>query len=149
MIPDLPIWTSAPFDLIVVPGGPEARTHAFKNEVILRFVSSPHSYVMGVCPGSVILAAAGLLNNRAATAHYAHLDKLRKYPGITVKRERFVIDESNATSASVSAGIDLSLALVSARGETKSRTARPKYLSGSRPCGSEGQLGRETGDRNT
>jgi len=114
VIPDLSIAKSGPLDLVVIPGGPGARTHAFKNEEILHYVKLPHRYVMSVCTGSVILAASGLLTNQTATTHHAHLAKLREYSGVTVRdKARFVIGEGIATSGGVSAGIDLSLALVS------------------------------------
>jgi putative intracellular protease/amidase len=57
VIPDLSIGCAGAQDIVIIPGGPGARTQAFKNEEILRYVSLPHRFLMSVCTGSVILAA--------------------------------------------------------------------------------------------
>jgi transcriptional regulator GlxA family with amidase domain len=70
--------------------------------------------VCSVCTGAVILARAGLLDGRRATTHWAALDTLqREHPGVAVERGPvFVEDRDVWTSAGVTAGIDLALALV-------------------------------------
>ncbi|GAB3541731.1 hypothetical protein GCM10027403_33490 [Arthrobacter tecti] len=67
-----------------------------------------------VCTGSLVYAAAGLLQNRPATTHWASLDKLTELdPTIDVRtKERFIDDGDVITSAGVSAGIDMALHLV-------------------------------------
>ncbi len=67
-----------------------------------------------ICTGSFILAQAGLLNGRRATTHWRHAGLLaRAYPEVRVEPDAiFVRDGQVLTSAGVSAGIDLALALV-------------------------------------
>jgi transcriptional regulator GlxA family with amidase domain len=69
-------------------------------------------HVLSVCTGSFILHAAGLLNGRKATTHWKFLDTLAACDGVTVIEDRFVRDGNVWTSAGVSAGIDLALALI-------------------------------------
>jgi transcriptional regulator GlxA family with amidase domain len=70
--------------------------------------------VTSVCSGAFVLAAAGLLDGRRATTHWQWCDTLAAlYPGIAVERDSiFVVDGSVYTSAGVTAGMDLALALV-------------------------------------
>ena len=70
--------------------------------------------VAGICTGAFLLADAGLLDGRAATTHWAHARALQeRYPAIRVDDDRIFIRDGNIwTSAGMSAGIDLALALV-------------------------------------
>lgn len=70
--------------------------------------------VTSVCSGSLLLAAAGLLDGYRATTHWGNTDRLaRTYPRVSVEPDRiYVRDRNRWTSAGVSAGIDLALALV-------------------------------------
>jgi transcriptional regulator GlxA family with amidase domain len=70
--------------------------------------------VASVCTGAFLLARAGLLDGRRATTHWAACDELaRRYPAVTVERDPiFVRDGEVWTSAGVTAGMDLALALV-------------------------------------
>jgi transcriptional regulator GlxA family with amidase domain len=66
-----------------------------------------------VCTGSFVLAAAGLLDGYAATTHWAYCDEFAAHDAIDVRNDRiFVRDRDRWTSAGVTAGIDLFLALV-------------------------------------
>jgi transcriptional regulator GlxA family with amidase domain len=67
-----------------------------------------------VCTGAFVLAAAGVLDGRRATTHWTWCDRLQEqFPAITVERDPiFVRDGNVTTSAGVTAGIDLALALV-------------------------------------
>jgi transcriptional regulator GlxA family with amidase domain len=68
---------------------------------------------MSVCTGALVLAAAGLLQNREATTHWSALDLLQASPSVrVVDGVRFVYADDIATSAGVSAGIDLALEIV-------------------------------------
>jgi transcriptional regulator GlxA family with amidase domain len=66
-----------------------------------------------VCTGSLVLAAAGLLDGLSATTHWSALDGLRQY-GATPTGERVVehLDRRIITAAGVSSGIDMALRLV-------------------------------------
>src|SRR5580700_6014371 len=70
--------------------------------------------ITSVCTGAFLLAEAGLLDGRRATTHWAYADTLaRRFPAVTVDPNPiFIRDGSVATSAGVTAGIDLALALV-------------------------------------
>lgn len=70
--------------------------------------------VAGFCTGAFTLAEAGLLDGRRATTHWAHARTLRsRFPAVDVEPDRiFLVDGKVWTSAGMSAGIDLALALV-------------------------------------
>jgi transcriptional regulator GlxA family with amidase domain len=70
--------------------------------------------VTSVCSGAFLLAAAGLLDGRRATTHWAECEVLgRTYPEVTVDPDAIYVQDGNVwTSAGVTAGIDLALALV-------------------------------------
>lgn len=70
--------------------------------------------VAGICTGAFLLAEAGLLDGKSATTHWAHARTLQeRYPSIRVNDDRIFIRDGNIwTSAGMSAGIDLALALV-------------------------------------
>jgi putative intracellular protease/amidase/YHS domain-containing protein len=77
--------------------------------------TAPHAdLIMSVCTGALILAEAGLLNSRRVTTHHSALTMLAmQYPNASVVRGvRFVDDGDIATSAGLSAGIDLALHVV-------------------------------------
>lgn len=100
-------------DLIVVPGGPPENVLAAQDEVVpwLR-AADPHTTVTAsVCTGSLLLAAAGLLDGRRATTHWLALEQLGSL-GAQPVSERVVTDGKYVTAAGVSAGIDMGLTLV-------------------------------------
>ncbi|MEO7072112.1 MAG: AraC family transcriptional regulator, partial [Rhodanobacter sp.] len=70
--------------------------------------------IASVCTGAFILAAAGLLDGRRATTHWKYTKRLqREFPGINVESDRiFTKDRGIWTSAGVTAGIDLALAMI-------------------------------------
>ena len=98
-------------DVILVPGGMTTIEHA-RDEVLLDWVRSAHqsaTWTTSVCSGSVILAAAGLLDGKRATSHWAALSMLKALGAKPVGDERVVHEGQIVTSAGVSAGIDLAL----------------------------------------
>jgi transcriptional regulator GlxA family with amidase domain len=100
--------------VVIVPGGGPPTIKAMGNEVIhdyLRRVADTAQVVGSVCTGAMILAAAGLLDGREATTHWSH-HRLLERLGATYLPERWVEDGKIITSAGVSAGIDMALALV-------------------------------------
>jgi transcriptional regulator GlxA family with amidase domain len=103
-----------PLDTLVVAGGSGAR-HA-PDAVVARVaaLAGRASRVASVCTGAYVLAAAGLLDGRRATTHWQYCDDLqRRHPAIAVERDPiFVVDGPVRTSAGVTAGMDLALALV-------------------------------------
>jgi transcriptional regulator GlxA family with amidase domain len=105
-----------PIDTLLVAGGTGVRA-AGRDERLIRWIRSAASRsrrVSSVCTGAFLLAEAGLLADRRATTHWASCDALQsRYPDVQVERSPiFVRDGDVYTSAGVTAGIDLALALV-------------------------------------
>ncbi|MFF0189856.1 DJ-1/PfpI family protein [Streptomyces sp. NPDC005244] len=100
-------------DIVVVPGGP-GQGAQMGNQVLLdwlRTADVTSVWTTSVCTGSLLLAAAGLLEGRRATSHWLALDGLKEF-GAKPTRERVVFDGSYVTAAGVSSGIDMGLALL-------------------------------------
>ena len=119
---------SRPPFAVIVPGGPGGLA-AMTNEAIhqyLRRCAASADVVASVCTGSLILAAAGLLDGRRATTHWAYAGELERL-GATYVRQRWVEDGKFITAAGISAGIDMALAL--AARFTDEATARRIQLS--------------------
>jgi transcriptional regulator GlxA family with amidase domain len=110
-------WETAPsFDVLVYPGGRGTRRE-LKDETVLdwlRGLREQGTLMTSVCTGSLVYAAAGLLNGRPATTYWSALDYLGELdPTIDVRRDdRFVDSGEVVTAAGVSAGIDMALHLV-------------------------------------
>jgi len=70
--------------------------------------------ICSICTGAFILAEAGVLDNKLCTTHWKRVEELtKKYPKVNVVENKlFVTDENVSTSAGVSSGIDLSLAIL-------------------------------------
>lgn len=115
VLPHVSFEACPSLDYLLVPGGQGTRTEV-TNKVLLEFVSKQAASckaVVSVCTGSFVLHAAGLLSGKRATTHWGSLDRLRALKDVTVVEERFVQDGNVWSSAGVSAGIDLLLALIS------------------------------------
>ena len=98
-------------DGVLVPGGMTA-VERTQDEALLDWVRQAHrsaTWTASVCTGSIILAAAGLLNGKRATSHWLALPMLKTLGAIAVSDERVVHEGQIVTSAGVSAGIDLAL----------------------------------------
>jgi transcriptional regulator GlxA family with amidase domain len=100
-------------DIILVPGGPGDVVARAGEPVLewLRQADRTSTWTTSVCTGSLILAAAGLLDGRRATSHWLAMDELRQLGAETVS-ERVVFDGKLVTAAGVSAGIDMALTFV-------------------------------------
>jgi putative intracellular protease/amidase len=99
-------------DILLVPGGP-GEVAARAGGPALEWLRSLHetsTWTTSVCTGSLILAAAGLLDGVRATSHWLALDTLGEM-GADVVDERVVFDGKIVTAAGVSAGIDMALTL--------------------------------------
>ena len=105
-----------PPDTFLVAGGDIYPRTALPRELVAaaQTASIGAKRVASICTGAFILAAAGMLDGKRATTHWKVAQTLaRQYPGIQVEPDAiFVHDGSTYTSAGVSAGIDLALALV-------------------------------------
>lgn len=116
VVPDTTLEDAGALDVLVVPGGRGARLRESENPRMLGYVRSAAArcqWVTSVCTGAMVLHAAGLLDGRRATTHWAYCDQLEARGNVTVLRNvRYVRDGNVVTSAGVSAGIDMSLWLV-------------------------------------
>ncbi|MFI8743644.1 GlxA family transcriptional regulator [Pseudomonas sp. NPDC077186] len=114
----------ASLDTLLIPGGP-GDTRQCANAPLLAWLreNEPRVRQLGsVCSGALILAAAGLLDGRRATTHWADAERLaQQHPRVQVEAERLHTYQADCaegahlfTSAGVTAGIDLALALLEA-----------------------------------
>ena len=105
-----------PLDTLIVAGGWGTREASACPETLayVRAAAGRARRIASVCSGAFILAAAGLLDGSRATTHWARAAEFaRVYPRIRVEPDRiFVRDGAVWTSAGITAGIDLALALV-------------------------------------
>jgi transcriptional regulator GlxA family with amidase domain len=100
-------------EIVLVPGGPGEVAERAGGPALewLRAAHETSTWTTSVCTGSLILAAAGLLEGKRATGHWLAMEKLGEL-GAQPVSERFVIEGKIVTAAGVSAGIDMALALV-------------------------------------
>jgi putative intracellular protease/amidase len=102
-------------DVVVFPGGFGTRALMTDGRVLdwVRAAHASATYTTSVCTGSLVLAAAGLLQGLTATTHWSALDVLSEH-GALPTGERVVehLDRRIITAAGVSSGIDMALRLV-------------------------------------
>lgn len=103
-------------DTLIVPGGGGSRA-ASADEALLQWLQATSAHTRrtaSVCTGAFVLAAAGLLRGRRATTHWAAATELaRQYPDVLVEADSIFLRDGDVwTSAGVTAGMDLALALV-------------------------------------
>ncbi|NNE18137.1 MAG: DJ-1/PfpI family protein [Myxococcales bacterium] len=99
-------------DVLLIPGGIGTRA-LVHDDLVLDWIRNAHEtsqFTSSVCTGSLLLAAAGLLNGRKATTHFSAQHLLLKYGAIPTK-ERVVQEGKIVTAAGVSSGIDMALRL--------------------------------------
>ena len=129
------------FDTLVIAGGVGSRAAA-RDERVLGFVRASartSRRIASVCSGAFVLATAGLLDGRKATTHWGACDEFaRRFPRVRLEPDRiFVRDGEVWTSAGISAGVDLALAMIAEDlGEDVARnTARQLVVYRRRPGG--------------
>lgn len=103
-------------DTVIAVGG-EGVIEAAANERILNFIrdlSQNSSRMASVCSGAYLLASAGLLKGRKVTTHWQRSADFRcRFPDVKLDEDRIYVNDGHIwTSAGISAGIDLSLALI-------------------------------------
>jgi transcriptional regulator GlxA family with amidase domain len=98
-------------DVLVVPGTSRPQVATDDRELLAWIANARATLTCAVCTGSFLVGAAGLLRGRRATSHWLALDSLRAF-GAEPVTERVVFDGPIVTSAGVSAGIDMALAVV-------------------------------------
>jgi transcriptional regulator GlxA family with amidase domain len=134
------VATPSGIDTLLVVGGLGTRKEA--NPQLLQWLREAARgarRVCSVCTGAFLLAAAGLLDGRRATTHWRYAASLaRQYPAVRVEPDRIFVRDGNVwTSAGITAGIDLALALVAEDlgEELAKRTAQRLVVHHRRPGG--------------
>jgi transcriptional regulator GlxA family with amidase domain len=107
---------SGHIDTLVIAGGPGAESGEY-DESYLRWIAKTAKCsrrVASICTGAFVLAAAGLLNGKQVVTHWNFCDRLaNEFPGVKVQPDPIYLrDGSTYTSAGITAGIDLCLALL-------------------------------------
>ncbi|MEU7203125.1 DJ-1/PfpI family protein [Streptomyces sp. NPDC045470] len=102
-------------DVLLVPGaGNRGTLGAMNNKALLGWIREMHRHSVwttSVCTGSLILAAAGLLEGKRATTYWASAEYLQSAFGVTYLPQRYVRSGKIITAAGVSAGVDMALYL--------------------------------------
>ena len=140
----------------MIVGGEGARHASCDRELVgwVERAARRSRRVASVCTGAFVLAAAGVLDGRRATTHWRSCDELAsEYPGVTVDPDPIFVRDGNVwTSAGVTAGMDLALALVDddLGRDVALMTARQLVLFVQRPGGQsqfDAQLGNQLAAR--
>jgi transcriptional regulator GlxA family with amidase domain len=109
-------FTRGPIDTFIIPGGHDAPTAAKDPELIaeVKHLAARAKRVACVCTGAFLAAEAGLLAGRRATTHWRYCDQFAdRFRDIQLERDRiWVRDGAMWSSAGISAGVDLTLALI-------------------------------------
>ncbi len=116
IVPEYSIFNHPEINLLIIPGG--IITDELEKEHVVSWVinSSNNTNITGsVCTGAFLLAKAGLLKSKAATTHWEDIDDLTSmFPDIIIRKNvRWVDEGAVVTAAGISAGIDMSLHLIS------------------------------------
>jgi len=113
ILPDRSFADAPQYDVIVVPGGP-GQTPLMEDAEVLDFLrtqAAGASLVTSICTGSLLLAAAGLLQGRRATCHWLSIDQLELF-GVQPVPERVVVDGDRITGAGVTSGLDFAFTVL-------------------------------------
>jgi putative intracellular protease/amidase len=99
-------------DILLIPGGIGTRPLVEDEATLewIRAIDADSTWTTSVCTGSLLLGAAGLLQGKKATTHWAALDMLKEF-GANPTSERVVEQGKIITAAGVSSGIDMALRL--------------------------------------
>lgn len=101
-------------EILLIPGSVVGFIRESKDAALLNWVRKIHqttAWTTSVCSGSIILAAAGILNGKKACSHWAAMHLLSDY-GAVPSSERYIQEGKIITAQGVSAGIDMALYLV-------------------------------------
>jgi transcriptional regulator GlxA family with amidase domain len=114
--PDCPLADAPKLDTLVIPGGAGLRDPKINGQIAVWLRASAHGIrrIASVCTGIYALAPTGLLDGRRTATHWRFAeDVARRFPKLTVDADAiFVRDGPFYTSAGVTAGMDLALALI-------------------------------------
>ncbi len=114
-VPDTNINEVDSLDILVIPGGFKETIKQSYNQELLDWIvkiDSTSKYTTAVCTGGWILGKTGVLKGKKATGNWFRAEEILKENGATFTGERYTRDGKYWTSAGVSAGIDMSLAIL-------------------------------------
>ncbi|AON53749.1 DJ-1/PfpI family protein [Herbaspirillum seropedicae] len=113
LLPNVTRATAKPSDILVIPGGTGIDTAMLDPEWLeyVRKESAKCDYVFGVCTGSLLFGAAGILRGKRAGGHWQARDMLSQF-GASVSNDRMTLDGNIYTSGGVTSGIDMALRVV-------------------------------------
>ena len=135
---------------VTVVGGLGTREAATCPDTVemVRGLAARSARISSVCSGAFVLAAADLLGGRRVTTHWGVAAELkRRFPSLRVEADRIFVTDGNVwTSAGITAGIDLALAMVAAdRGEAVARAAARELVVYYRRPGGQSQFSELSG----
>ncbi|MGR0327020.1 DJ-1/PfpI family protein [Bacillus cereus] len=115
--PDYSIENLPPVDILIIPGGLDARKYEIKNEIVIKWIRQQMKEVKlmtSVCTGALLLAKAGLLEGLKATTHWASIEKFKnEFQNVEVIENVKFVDEGHIiTSAGISARINMAFHIV-------------------------------------
>ena len=131
------------FDTLVVGGGTFVHPSTSGLIALVQQASKRARRVAAICTGAFVLGEAGLLDGRRATTHWLHGQELqRQFPNCTADVDRIFINDGPIwTSAGMSAGIDLALALIEADlGQEMAQAVAKKLVLYHRRAGGQSQF---------
>jgi transcriptional regulator GlxA family with amidase domain len=103
-------------DTLLIAGGHGSEAAGGAEEIVdwLHRMRSKVRRIGSICTGAFVLAAAGLADGRRLATHWAYCDRLEEqYPGLTVERDAIFVEDSGLwSSAGITSGLDLALAMV-------------------------------------
>ena len=118
VLPDKSVTQALESDIVLVPGGPGARQESAVSSLLLEYLAKATAtaeLIASVCTGAFIVARTGIADGRRLATHHAASEELaRQYPRVHVVTGQRVVTDGNdlISSAGISAGIDLALAVV-------------------------------------
>jgi transcriptional regulator GlxA family with amidase domain len=118
IVPDFGAEVLAEADTVIIPGtrlGGPRYAGSLPVEVAEALAAIPsHARIMSICTGAFVLGAAGLLDGRPATTHWAYVEAFRRlYPNVLLDENVLFVDDGEVlTSAGLGAGVDLCLHVV-------------------------------------
>lgn len=113
LLPTVTLTTARRCDLLVVPGGPGTDNAILDTRWVefTRHQALTAKYVFGICTGSLLLGAAGLIHGKRSAGHWQARDLLTQF-GAIVSNERMCIDGNIFSAGGVTSGIDMAIKVV-------------------------------------
>jgi transcriptional regulator GlxA family with amidase domain len=140
-----PISAAGKIDTLIIAGGEGTRDAALCHETLafIRKQAKRVRRICSVCSGAYILAAAGLLDGRRATTHWSRSkDFAKRFPDVKLLPDKIFTQDGHIwTSAGITAGIDMALALIGEDlGDTVSKRAAQQLVVYHRRSGGQSQF---------